>query len=478
MSQRVEELLESLNEAERLRALAEQENKENLLLLSGTRSLLAARSTRETYENLFNFLGQIIPYHVAFVLEVQSDERSSKASPTAMRCTISSEDALLDSLWLFDTVLERALAGKPSAVYSVARQPAWSVADRHSALGIVSALYCPFNGPEINAVLVFCHEKKGFYVQKHVQMAERYRHFTEQTLLSMHAKLEALDTARLRKEKERAEKGLIQSEKMASLGLLAAGVAHEINNPLAYISSNMSYLLGAVDDVTQLKQHLLDLLALIQAAPEPNLQAKRQFIEKWLLSSDVGTVIDDFSDLVRDCQEGLSRVKEIVTSLGTFARSEETQTALVDINDCVRLTLKLVSNELKYHCELVVKLAATRSVMGNQSKINQVLMNLLVNAGQAIEGKGQIIVSTGTDFHDLLGECTWFRVEDNGIGIAPENLERIFEPFYSSKDVSCGTGLGLSTAYSIIQKMNGRLEVSSELHKGAAFTAFIPVSHS
>lgn len=470
MSRSVEELLEALNEAHRLREVAEQKNTENELLLSGLRSLLEARTPKETYENLFKFFGRIIPYQIAFVLE--------KDDADAMHCTLSTHNEFLRQTWQMDAVLERTLSGQPCAVYDVVRQPTWSFDKRYAAMDVASALYCPFNGPGMNAVLVFCHAEKGFYMQKHVQMAEKYRHFTEQTLLSMNAKLQALDSERLRQEKERAENTLIQSEKMASLGLLAAGVAHEINNPIAYVSSNISYLMGTAADIKLLKEKISGLLETGVSSDDEKLRAECSVLDDWISKKKIDYSVDDLADLVQDCQEGIGRVRDIVSSLGSFARSHEACATTVDINDCINSTLKLVSNELKYHCDLQVSLEATHPVFGNQGKINQVITNLLVNAGQAIEDKGWIQVTTGTDTHGALGLCTWFKVEDNGVGIAPENLKRVFEPFYSSKDVSQGTGLGLSISYSIIEKMNGTLEVYSQLGKGTSFVAYIPVFES
>lgn len=129
---------------------------------------------------------------------------------------------------------------------------------------------------------------------------------------------------------------------------------------------------------------------------------------------------------------------------------------------------------MKYHCDLSIKLGQTNNILANEGKINQVLTNLLVNAGQAISDNGKITIRSGILHHKIHNKCVWFSVEDNGCGIEPDNIRRIFEPFYTSKKVGEGTGLGLAISYSIIEKINGLMEVSSELNRGTKFTVYIP----
>ena len=258
--------------------------------------------------------------------------------------------------------------------------------------------------------------------------------------------------------------------------MLAAGVAHEINNPIGYISSNISFLSVSAGDLALLDKHFAELLNAAKHSSDQSLQEKHQILNDWYSQSGIADTIDDIHEVVVDCEEGLNRVKDIVSSLRTFARRDEQDLRLININDCVNSTLKLVSNELKYHCDLRVNLGDTAEVFANEGKINQVLTNLLVNAGHAIEDKGWIQVTSGSRHHEPLGLCTWVSVEDNGSGIAPENLQRVFEPFYTSKEVGQGTGLGLAISYSIIEKLGGVLEVESELNRGTRFTAYLPVA--
>ena len=463
-----EELQEALSNAYRVNEQAVLENKESRLLLAGIRTLLEATSPQSMYERLFTILGEIIPYESAFVLE--------QHAPGIMKCTLGTATNFIGSEWQVDAVLKRTIAGGPCAVYSLARQPAWS---RHlDTLGanLSSALYCPFIGPGMNAILVFCHSEKGFYIQPHVQMAEKYRSFTEQTLLSVNAKLQALESQKLLEEKERTEAVLLQTEKMASLGLLSAGVAHEINNPIGFISSNISFLADSVADLHHLKVHFEELINLGKSSEDKAMVEKSQGIDNWYQGVGFDNTFSDINELVGDCQDGLARVKGIIGGLQNFARRDDETTIDVDINHCVESTLKLVSNELRYHCDLQVELGMTKKIQTNEGKMNQVLTNLLVNAGHAIDDRGWIKIVTGTDNHEILGLCTWFSVEDSGCGIEPEKINRVFEPFYTTKGIGEGTGLGLAISYSIIEKLGGLLEVSSKLNLGTKFTAFIPLS--
>lgn len=461
-----QELLDALNLAYRLRGQAVTERQESELLLSGIRAVLEANSPQDMYKSMFDVFGKLIPCEQAFVLE--------QHSPGIMQCNIASSSDFFASSWNIDSVLKRSILGEPCAVYAVNRQPAWSEHLTRSPTPIESALYCPFSGPGMNAILVLCHSVRGFYVQDHVQMAKRYKSFVEQTLLSVNAKLLALESQSLRQEKERVEQGLAQSEKMASLGLLAAGVAHEINNPIGFVSSNIKFLSDHFRYVDELNEKFSLLLRRSSSPSDEGFQALVEEISNWYETEEVDNTISDIRELMVECRSGLSRVCDIVEELRRFSRTSETSTTDVNINECIQSTLKLVHNELKYHCEIDVELGYVVDVDGNEGKINQVIMNLLVNAGQAITDRGEIHVCSGVSMHPFLGECTYFYVEDNGCGIAAENISKVFDPFYTSKGVNEGTGLGLSVSYSIIESMGGVIEVQSELNQFTRFTVYIP----
>lgn len=232
------------------------------------------------------------------------------------------------------------------------------------------------------------------------------------------------------------QKQLIQSEKMASLGIMAAGIAHEINNPLSFVQSNL----------TIIKEYLSEI----------------EIKDKELLS--------ELKSAIDESLEGTKRISSIVKGLKEFARADESKPELFDINALVEEVLRVVWNEVKYKAEVKREYGNLPKVYANRSQIAQVLVNLIVNAAQAIEKKGTIIIRTYLK-DDRLG----IDVEDNGCGIPEENLKRIFDPFFTTKPVGKGTGLGLSISLGIIQNHNGEIHVDSRVGRGTKFTILLPL---
>jgi signal transduction histidine kinase len=260
---------------------------------------------------------------------------------------------------------------------------------------------------------------------------------------------------------------LIQSEKMASIGQLAAGVAHEINNPVGYVYSNLG----------SLEKYLKDIFLLLDAYQRGRAEAERSGhacpaellrIEQEI---DLAFLRQDMMALVRECREGMVRVKKIVQDLKDFSRagSEETW-QVADLHRGLDSTLNIVWNELKYKCELRREFGELPPVECLPFQLNQVFMNLLVNAAQAIPEKGVVTVRTG-----CRGEEAWVEVSDTGTGIRPEHLPRMFEPFFTTKPQGKGTGLGLPVSYGIVQRHHGRIEVESEPGRGTTFRVWLPL---
>lgn len=266
-----------------------------------------------------------------------------------------------------------------------------------------------------------------------------------------------------------AQNKLMQSEKLASIGQLAAGVAHEINNPIGFIFSNFGTL-------EQYLQDLFEMLAAYEEA-ETGLEdsAARQRLQKLRQDLDVDYLKDDIPNLMRESRDGIQRVRKIVQDLKDFSRVDARQEwESVNLHHGIDSTLNIVNNEIKYKADVVKDYGDLPEVQCLPSEMNQVFMNLLVNAAHAITAeRGTITIRTGTE-----GANVWIEVTDNGQGIAPENLPRIFDPFFTTKPVGKGTGLGLSLSYGIVQKHQGRMEVRSELGQGTTFHVTIPVHPS
>ncbi|MFO1271050.1 MAG: ATP-binding protein [Rubrivivax sp.] len=266
-----------------------------------------------------------------------------------------------------------------------------------------------------------------------------------------------------------AQARLMQSEKLASIGQLAAGVAHEINNPVGYVFSNIGTLEKYVGD-------LFRVLAAYEAA-EPllagsdqgrALAALRQEIELDYLKQDIPA-------LMSETLEGVVRVRKIVQDLKDFSHVDASQDwEWTDLHKGIDSTLNIVNNEIKYRCDVRKSYGQLPEVQCLASEMNQVFMNLLVNAAHSItRERGTIDVRTGCE-----GGQAWVEIEDDGCGIAPENLSRIFDPFFTTKAVGKGTGLGLSLAYGIVRKHGGRIDVDSEPGRGTRFRVTIPVQRA
>ncbi len=270
----------------------------------------------------------------------------------------------------------------------------------------------------------------------------------------------------LNKKLEEAHNQLLQSEKMASIGQLAAGVAHELNNPIGFVHSNLGTLDG----------YLHDLMEIIDAGDRigdagSDIEAQRQALAKLKANLDFAYLREDIFNLLTESRDGLGRVKRIVQDLKSFSRVGEQEWQWADLHQGIDSTLNIVWNELKYKCAVIKDYGELPKVHCLISQLNQVFMNLLVNAGQAIQTRGEIVIRTRCVGDDAV--C--IEVSDTGAGIPAENLKRIFDPFFTTKPVGTGTGLGLSLSYSIVERHHGRIEVDSVVGEGTTFRLTLPV---
>jgi signal transduction histidine kinase len=260
----------------------------------------------------------------------------------------------------------------------------------------------------------------------------------------------------------------MQSEKLASIGQLAAGVAHEINNPVGYVFSNIGTL----------EKYVTDLFRVLTAyeAAEPRLAQTEEGAAIAALRREVELdyLKEDIPALMAETMEGVRRVRKIVQDLKEFSHVDTRQDwEWTNLHKGLDSTLNIVNNEVKYRADVVKSYGELPEVQCLASELNQVFMNLLVNAAHAVvKPRGTIFVRTGTD-----GPQVWVEVEDDGAGISKENLSRIFDPFFTTKAVGNGTGLGLSLAYGIVQKHGGRIDVDSEPGRGTRFRVTIPIRH-
>ena len=286
----------------------------------------------------------------------------------------------------------------------------------------------------------------------------RERQQAQAALQATNAELKATN-----RQLAQSQSQLLQSEKMAAVGQLAAGVAHEINNPIGFVSANLG----------SLSRYVKDLLGLVQAyeaqsrerpdvPPGTALQQARAAVDLEFLQEDI-------PKLLQESVDGLGRVKHIVQGLKDFSRLDSDQWQETDLMAGLESTLNVVRNELKYKAEIVKDYGQLPLVYCNPAQINQVFLNLLMNAVQSIEAHGRITLASGVE-----AQRVWVSVEDTGAGIAPAHLHRIFEPFFTTKPVGQGTGLGLSITYDIVQQHGGEITVTSEPGRGTRFCVWLP----
>ncbi len=266
-----------------------------------------------------------------------------------------------------------------------------------------------------------------------------------------------------------AQDQLLQSERLASIGQLAAGVAHEINNPIGYVFSNFGTLEAYLHRLFEMLEAYERAEAALAGSPVAiGLAALRERVELDYLKQDIPM-------LMSESKEGLSRVRKIVQDLKDFSRVDTHQEWVwASLHQGIDSTLNIVANEIKYRADVKREYGTLPDIECLPSELNQVFLNLLVNAAQAIgPERGLIVVRSGKGV--MGGAEVWVEVDDNGCGIAPEHLARIFDPFFTTKPVGRGTGLGLSLAYGIVQKHHGRIEVRSEPGRGSCFRVTLPV---
>jgi signal transduction histidine kinase len=266
------------------------------------------------------------------------------------------------------------------------------------------------------------------------------------------------------KKLQQAQSQLVQSEKLASLGQLAAGVAHEINNPIGFVMSNI----GTLKEYSTVIEKYLSLAnELVADSKSDTANTMREMDDQ----ENFDFLFNDIKDIISDCDDGLIRIKDIVANLKSFSRLDTKEQSLFDINVCIEGVIKVVWNELKYKVELTRTFSNNLPLIrGHEGQIGQVIMNILINAAHAIEVSGEIVIET-----KIMNGMLLVTVSDTGKGMSKRVQEKIFDPFFTTKSVDKGTGLGLSVSYGIIESHGGEINLTSTEGKGTVFEISLPI---
>lgn len=392
------------------------------------------------------------------------------------------EDDPLDAEYVQEQLLE---SGIPCTITRVEAREDFVQALEHSPPDLILCDYnLPgFDGLEALRIAQNSLQSAPFIflsggIGEHLAVECLHRGATDYVLKGNPARLipavkRALEEARVRRAKEQAERELAHSEKMVLLGQLSAGIAHEINNPITYINLNMETLKDYADKIRGMFRAGTAAILGEDPADETEMRTRWEEARTWLRQNErrVMLVVDDLGRLAQETLDGGHRVADITQRLRRFSRQERQEPVEMDLEECLETALKIGWNEIKSKASVQKQIAhPLPCVKGHPNQITQVLINLVVNAAQAIPGRG--VIRLGISSTDRYAIIT---VQDSGHGISPDDLAKIFTPFFTTKASGEGTGLGLYVSRGIIEAHGGTIRAENAPDGGAIFTIELPL---
>jgi signal transduction histidine kinase len=395
-----------------------------------------------------DWLSVVIIPHSAVMQDIEENNKTTLFLILAS-LVIAVLVGLLASRWVISPILELNQAAKNLAAGDLAQQLPTT---REDELGELANSF--------NKMSVQLQASFGQLEEANVSLEER-------------VKVRTQDLAKAYKRLKSSQAQLVQSEKMASLGQMVAGVAHEINTPLGYVKSNVqtgqSIFIDLADMLTEYHA-LLKVLLGEEALDEAQLEQRIHALGERAIELEEDETLSETNDLFKDTLYGVAQISELVLNLKNFSRLDQAQTDEIDIHQCLDSALNIGKNILKYKVDVEKVYSEIPFISCSPSQLNQVFLNLLSNAAQSIEEHGTIYIKTSHDNH-----WVHISIQDTGKGMPKLVMRKIFDPFYTTKPIGEGTGLGLSISYQIVQQHGGRIRVASTEGKGTRFIVSLPL---
>lgn len=415
----------------------------NELILSGLNAILSSDNHDEIFEKLFAVIHEVIHCKHVVLLLVDDDKQQLEL----VRTTNEQLPCETIPLAAIQNLTENTLN-----FFNVQNLSWWQAYFFDAFKSINSLLSHPFHTSQSHYVLLLLSDKRGAFSSHIQELLSSFTSFVANTLTQIETRKLISERDQLLQRQRRIEQSLLQQEKMASLGQLAAGVAHELNNPLGFVYSNLNTLKVYLADLEQ-------AFTAHKAAVKPTQDI------------DIDFLLNDGKDLIDESLEGARRARDIINNLRTYAHPDDSSTSKVALNQLLDSAVRIAKTQIKHNAKVELKLCPENPfILANANQLNQVILNLIINANQAVpDGKGLITIVSG-----IISNNCFFEVIDNGCGIAEDIQSKIFEPFFTTKDVGEGTGLGLSLSKAIIEQHRGEIELQQSSSAGSTFKVTLP----